>query len=361
MDDFILVIDDNVENLKVLGNILKESGYKIALAQSGKEALEISKAMSPLVIFLDVMMPEMDGYEVLDKLKQMRGTDQIPVIMVTAQIDAQDIKKALELGAVDYIKKPINKTELLARLRTTIRLREKELALQNMIKSKEEFIQMVAHDLRVPFAAISDFADMLLNDTNLSTIMNIGHKEYLKLIIDSSTFLVDYFNKLLKWASTDSGKLAVNKEVVNFQVIVQTAKSLYSSKLAEKEQTFINNCKEDIYLSVDVSLFQQIINNLLSNAIKYSPAKGQITIFADKHPGKVEITMRDTGGGIEWMTEEELFNKSFHKSTCGTNGEKGSGIGLHICKAIADAHSFKLSFHPAPVKGTDFVIGIPVG
>lgn len=360
MDNFILIIDDNIENLKVLGNILKENGYKIALVQSGQEAFSVCETILPMVIFLDVMMPEMDGYEVLRILKSKEETRDIPVIMVTAKSDAEDIDAALELGAVDYIKKPINKIELLARLRTTIKLREKELALHEMLKSKEEFIQIVAHDLRTPFASIAGFADILINDADLSKKMNSEHKDYLKLIIDSSAFLVDYFNKLLNWASIEAKGLQVKREQVNLKNIIQTAQLLYSAKLTEKSLNFSNNLKEDCIIAADSSLFQQIINNILSNAIKFTPEKGEISIFVEKDNSHIGLIVRDSGIGMNKLTPNELFSKSFHKSAKGTKGEKGTGIGLHICKVIADAHSFNLTFRPAPLKGTDFIISIPV-
>jgi two-component system, sensor histidine kinase and response regulator len=359
MDNFILVIDDNAENLKVLGNILKENGYKIALVQSGKEAFSICESITPMLIFLDVMMPEMDGYEVLSKFKSVAETRDIPIIMVTAKNEAEDIDAALELGAVDYIKKPINKIELLARMRTTIKLREKEIALQEMLKSKEEFIQIVAHDLRTPFASISGFADILMNDTELNAKMKTEHKEYLKLIIDSSAFLVDYFNKLLNWASIEANGLQVRKVQVNLKNIIQTAQLLYTTKLSEKNLNFYNSIDDNALIEADSSLFQQIVNNILSNAIKFTPENGDISVLIENDTDNLTLIVRDSGIGIDKLTPAELFGKSFHKSTRGTNGEKGTGIGLHICKVIADAHAFGLTFRPAPNKGTDFVISIP--
>jgi len=265
----------------------------------------------------------------------------------------------LELGAVDYIKKPINKVELLARMRTTIKLREKEIALQEMLKSKEEFIQIVAHDLRTPFASISGFADMLMNDSDLNTKMKSEHKEYLKLIIDSSSFLVDYFNKLLNWASIEANGLQVRNEQVNLKNIIQTAQLLYSTKLSEKNQLFFNSIADDSVIEADGSLFQQIVNNILSNAIKFTPDNGNISVFIEKSTDNLSLVIRDSGIGIDKLTPAELFGKSFHKSNKGTKGEKGTGIGLHICKVIADAHAFGLTFKPAIDKGTDFVISIP--
>jgi two-component system, sensor histidine kinase and response regulator len=359
MEEFILIVDDNIDNLKVLGNILKENNYKIALSQSGKDVFDIMENISPMVILLDIMMPEMDGFEVLRRLKDDPDKKDIPVIMVTAKDEAADIERALDLGAVDYLTKPVNKIELLARLRSTLKLRENELALKEMLKSKEEFIHMVAHDLRTPFASITGFADMLMNDENLSSKMNTEHKEYLQLIVDSSTFLVDYFNKLLNWASIEANGLTIKKEKVNLKSIVQTIHLLFSTKLADKQISLINSCTEDFTINADSSLFQQIINNLLSNAIKYTPENGRIFIFTEKQQRHTNLIIRDTGVGISNMQPDELFKKSFHKSTKGTKGEKGTGVGLHICKIIADAHSFGLTFKPAPEKGTDFIISIP--
>lgn len=360
MESFILVVDDNVENLRVIGNILKENNYKIALVQSGKEAISICETMSPVLIFMDVMMPEMDGYETLKALKSMKNVCDVPVIMVTAKNDVEDVEVALDLGAVDYIRKPINKTELLARMRTSIRLREKELTLEEMVKSKEEFIQIVAHDLRTPFASIAGFADMLMNDSDLNAKMNSEHKEYLKLIVNSSAFLVDYFNKLLNWATFEANGLKIHPHQIQLKAIFQTAQLLYSDKLKDKKQTLTSSFGSDLMITADSSLFQQLINNILSNAIKFTPDNGSIKIFEEKTSDRFELVIRDSGIGINNISPSELFGKSFHRSTRGTKGEKGTGIGLHICKMIADAHLFTLTFRPAPIQGTDFVISIPL-
>ena len=266
----------------------------------------------------------------------------------------------MKLGAIDFIKKPVNKVELLARLRTAVRLREKEISLQKMISSKDEFIQMVAHDLRSSFASISGFADILIKDKDIQNLLSAEHREYLSLIMDTSLFLVDYFNKLLDWASLENNPLQIHKEDVNLRSLIHTSQALFINKLSEKGQVLTNLCKQDITIQADSSLFIQIINNLLSNAIKFTPEKGEISIFTQSIGNQIRIVVRDSGKGISGISREEMFLKSFHKSTRGTLGEKGTGVGLHICKIIADAHSFDLNFQPAPIRGTDFIITIPI-
>jgi DNA-binding response OmpR family regulator len=118
MNDIIIIVDDNTENLKVLGNVLKENGYKIAVAKSGADALILLENIKPSLILLDVMMPEMDGYMVCKQLKKNENWSEIPVIFLTARTETEDIVKGFEAGGVDYISKPFNITELLARVKT---------------------------------------------------------------------------------------------------------------------------------------------------------------------------------------------------------------------------------------------------
>jgi len=354
----ILVVDDEPGNLFLLEGLLAEEGFEVITALNGKDAISLARTELPDVILLDIMMPQITGIDVLGVLLKDPLTYNIPVIMVTAKVEAEDVEEALNKGAVEYIKKPINEVEMLARLRTTLRLKSQEDNLRSLLKSKEEFIAMVSHDVRGPFTSISGFAELLLTDEKLAGSLNSDHKEFLNLIIDTSNYIYDYFNKLLHWSNLGASELTLEKEKVPLLKLVKVAEIVYKSKIIEKEIQLVVDIDEEFKIRVDPTYFSQVINNLISNAIKYTHYGGKIVVSVNENEKGASFMVTDTGVGMASVTPEELFGKSFHKTTRGTRGEKGSGVGLRICKMILDAHGFDFSFKSQLNIGTEFVIEI---
>jgi two-component system sensor histidine kinase/response regulator len=350
----ILIVDDEPINIFFLEGILSEEGFEVITAKNGEEALAKVSQYCPDTILLDIMMPGMSGIEVLEKLMANPQTSHIPVIMVTAKSDAEDVQLALNKGAIEYVKKPVNEMEMLARLRTVLRLKEKEDQLKEQLHSKEGFISMLSHDMRTPLLSVAGLAEMLLNDEG-----NDKHKQILQTIIHSSNFIVDYFNKLLNWSNLGAKELKLNKENVQLLEVMKSAQVIYSLQVKDKKQNLVIDCDPDITVQVDASYFQQVINNLLGNAIKYTPEGGDIVLSASRNENTLKITVSDTGIGITDISQEELFGATFHKSTRGTRGEKGTGVGLRICKIITEAHGFDLSYQSESGKGTKFIIEAP--
>jgi|GEM_PF-510903 Signal transduction histidine kinase len=354
----ILVVDDEPGNLFLLEGLLAEEGFEVITALNGHDAVAAARKELPDVILLDIMMPELTGMDVLEILQKDMLTANIPVIMVTAKVEAEDVEEALSKGAVEYIKKPINEVEMLARLRTTIRLKTQEEKLRELLKSKEDFIAMVSHDVRGPFASIAGFAELLLMDENLSGSLNKDHKEFLNLIIDTSNYIYDYFNKLLSWANLGGQELSLQKEKVPLAKLVRVAEVVYKSKIDEKNLSISIDIDDGYHAMVDPAYFSQVINNLISNAIKYSRFGGEIRISLTSESKRSFFKVADNGIGMPNISEDELFGKTFHKSTRGTHGEKGTGVGLRICKMILDAHGFGFSFSSRANEGAEFIVEI---
>lgn len=350
----ILIVDDEPINIFILEGILCEEGFEVITAKDGKEALQKVSQTPPDAILLDIMMPVISGIDVLEKLMASPEHCHIPVIMVTARTEAEDVQLALNKGAIEYIKKPVNGMEMLARLRTVLRLKHQEDLLREQLHSKEEFIHMVSHDMRTPLLAVAGLAEMLLNEEE-----NNNNKKILGTIINSSNFIIDYFNKLLSWSNLGAKELTLSKKWLRLVDILNTAQVIFSLQVEDKKQNLIIDCDVELQLFADVSYFQQVINNLLGNAIKYTPEGGSITISALKEENSTFIKISDTGIGISEITPDELFGSTFHKSTRGTKGEKGTGVGLRICKIITDAHGFDLSYKSKQGNGTEFIITIP--
>jgi CheY-like chemotaxis protein len=160
----VLVVDDISKNLQIVGTMLRNEGYQVMPATSGVQALERALGQPPHLILLDLMMPEMDGLEVCRRLKAEPLTRQIPVIFLTASNEMEHLVKGFEAGAVDYITKPFNAPELLARVRTHLELQLARERLREMNEEKNEFMGIAAHDLRNPLSAIKGFAEMIVED-----------------------------------------------------------------------------------------------------------------------------------------------------------------------------------------------------
>ena len=350
----ILIVDDESVNIFFLEGVLTEEGFDVITAQDGPGALQKVTEFVPDAILLDIMMPEMSGIEVLEKVISNPCTCHIPVIMVTAKTEAEDVQLALDKGAIEYIKKPVNETELLARLRTVLRLKHQEDLLREQLHSKEEFIHMVSHDMRTPLLSVSGLAEMLLEEE-----INENHKKILSTIISSSNFIIDYFNKLLNWSNLGAKELILSKQKIAIADPIKASQVIFSLQMDEKKQKLSIDCEPDIEIIADVSYFQQVINNLLGNAIKYTPEGGDIKIKVTRETNSIIISIIDNGTGISGISQDELFGTTFHKSARGTKGEKGTGVGLRICKIITDAHGFGLSYKSEPNNGTEFIITVP--
>ncbi len=155
----ILIVDDNPRNIQILGTILKHEGYQIIIAQNGYQAIKATKKAPPDLILLDIMMPQMDGFETCKKLKQDSAAKEIPIIFLTAKADTEDIVKGFEMGAVDYVTKPFNSVELLARVKTHM-----ELSYKRKLQGVIEMAGAVCHEMNQPLQTILGYSELILFD-----------------------------------------------------------------------------------------------------------------------------------------------------------------------------------------------------
>jgi signal transduction histidine kinase len=350
----ILIVDDEPANLFLLSGLLKANGYQTYTADSGQKCIDFLESHLPDLILLDIMMPKMTGTEVLEKISQSEIYRNIPVIMVTAKSSAEDVSESLEKGALDYIKKPFNETELIARVKVGIRLKLNEDKLRNMIEQRNSFVKIISHDLRSPFTTIHGFAELLIQNENLT----LEQKEFLNFIIDSIQYSNNYFNKLLDWTMLESSDISLTIISVNLSKLVDVVCKIFNKNILDKSIQLNINIPDEFTVNVDDTFFRQVLANLINNALKFTPEHGTIEISASKSD-KIYLSIADSGIGLpEGMTNEELFSGKILESHRGTSGEKGTGIGLSICKKIIDAHRFNIYFKRLENNGTAFIIEI---
>jgi signal transduction histidine kinase len=362
---YILIVDDVLKNLQVLGTILEEEGYEIAVASNGFEALDIIKSDMPDLILLDITMPDMDGYEVCRRLKDDNTTKNIPVIFLTARTETEDIVNGFKIGGVDYVTKPFKKEELLSRIYTHLELTysRMKLVLQNeeLIKlntEKNEFLGIAAHDLKNPLSAIkglSEFVIQYKNKLDFDEIDDIANQ-----IKDSSEYMFRLIVDLLDINAIEEGKLELSNEDCSVSLVLNQTVKRFEALAAKKNICILsNNLCSDASILIDTSRLQQVMDNLVSNALKFSPMGLRIWInaeFADD--GNIIFQIKDEGPGISEDDKKKLFNKFAKLSARPTAQENSTGLGLSIVKKLIQLMEGEIWCESELGYGTSFKIKI---
>jgi signal transduction histidine kinase len=354
----ILIVDDIPANLKVLGDILKEEGYKVRPVPSGALALQVAEREKPDLILLDIMMPDMDGYEVCRRLKENKLLHDIPVIFISALSETNDVVKALKYGGVDYITKPFRAEEISARVKTHIKLRRQSIELQELNVTKDKFFSIIAHDLRGPMGGFMGLTDLLTEELSNMSMAEI--QEFLGSMRESATNLFKLLENLLQWARVQQGGIIFNRERVLFRPIVIESLELIRESAKKKGITIISDISEELEVFADSNLLQTVIRNLVSNAVKFSARGGTVNISAKTtEDDSVEISVKDMGIGMNREMIETLFRIDVKNGRPGTEGEQSTGLGLLLCKEYIEKHGGHIRVESEVGKGSVFTFNIP--
>lgn len=354
----ILIVDDIPANLKLLGDILKGEGYKVRPVPSGALALQVAEKEKPGLILLDIMMPEMDGYEVCRRLKENKLLHDIPVIFISALNETNDIVKALKYGGVDYITKPFRAEEISARVKIHIKLRQQSIELQELNVTKDRFFSIIAHDLRGPMGGFMGLTDLLTEE--LSNMSRAEIQGFLGSMRDSATNLFKLLENLLQWARIQQGGIIFSRERVLFRPIVIESLEMIKESARKKGITIICDISEQLEVFADSNLIQTIIRNLVSNAVKFSRRGGTVNISAKTTADKsIEISVKDTGIGMDRYMAENLFRLDVKNGRPGTEGEQSTGLGLLLCKEFIEKHGGHIRVESEVGKGSVFTFNIP--
>ena len=354
----ILVVDDISKNLQVVGTILRNEGYHVMPATSGLQALERVSAQPPDLILLDLMMPEMDGLEVCSRLKAEPLTRQIPVIFLTASNEMEHLMKGFEAGAVDYITKPFNAPELLARVRTHLELKHARERLREMNEEKNEFMGIAAHDLRNPLSAIQGYAEMIIEDAQ-----SLAHRDLEgngQRIREAAKRMTEMVQNFLDANRIERGELKLNMAISDLSPLLQSVLETQSPHATAKGQMIQLELPPTPTLALaDVSITFQVFENLVSNAVKYSPPGKKIFVRLKAETGVVRFEVEDQGPGLSKEDQKKLFGKFARLSAKPTGGEHSTGLGLSIVKRLVEAMNGKVWCESELGMGAKFIVTIP--
>lgn len=363
--DRILAVDDIPDNLTIAQTILEYEGYEVNLVADGKTALEMIEKSPPDLVLLDVMMPDMDGYEVTYRIRQNNKLPYIPILLITAS-DQSNVVRGLDAGADEFIRKPVEIDELLARVRTLLRLKKSIDERDRTAHLREDFVSRFTHDLRTPLVAANRILKLMQQGSffELSTEL----EEMLVGMISSNNDLLQMVNNLLEVYCHEAGCKNLELESFHIQNLVHEVIQELSPLALEKGLPLnLDNQIKDLILVGDRIELRRVLTNLIGNAIKFTDV-GQIEVRlridalspnseaqTNDHP-QLLIEIKDTGSGISPEEQVTLFER-FRK---GKNGRSGNGLGLYLANRIITAHHGKIKLSSEPGRGSLFQIYLPL-
>ncbi|MCK4922493.1 MAG: hybrid sensor histidine kinase/response regulator [Bacteroidales bacterium] len=352
----ILIVDDIAENIQVLGNILGDQDYEIAMAMNGQEALDSVNEDKPDLILLDINMPVIDGYEVCKRLKKSDSTKEIPVIFLTANTEVEQVVKGFELGAIDFVTKPFQSKVLLQRVKIHLELQKSKQALMDSIEVKNKFFKIIAHDMRSPFNALIGFSNILIMNQN---IPQDKKDSFMQIIHETSKKGLGLLENLLIWAESQSNEVKLNPEILNLHRLAENVVQLLSVTALHKDIIIENKISDDINVYADSQSVNTIFRNLISNSIKFTHKGGKIMLQATVESDEVLISVIDNGVGMSKSKMIDIFRNDKKTASMGTEGESGSGLGLFLVKDFTEKNGGKVRIESEEGIGTTFIFTLP--
>lgn len=359
----ILIVDDNPDNLKIIGTFLQKEGYAIRLAQSGGAAIESAALEPPDLILLDVSMPGMDGYETCRRLCAMEGLSSIPIILITAEKKgSESMLEGFKAGAVDYIEKPVESSVIAARVKLHVNLVQARRALEERNRELEEIngwktrlLSILGHDLRNPIAGFLGLTEVMLKDFDSFTMDVI--KEYIRELHKAAMNTEAILENVLSWARLSKQSTAKPVSFSVQQVVLSVFNQL-SSLARQKDIRLEWTSSMDAFVYADPEMTETIIRNFVANGIKFTPKGGSVRVELANKDTFLDIRVIDTGVGIEHEKLKNLFTPAI-QSGRGTDGERGSGLGLLICRELAEKQGGTLGVESQEGKGSSFFLRLP--
>ena len=360
----ILIVDDVVSNVLLLKILLTNEKFQVCTANCGNMCIEQARAEKPDLILLDVMMPDISGFDTAVIMKKDPELKDIPIIFLTALNSPADLVKGFQVGANDFLSKPFNKEELLVRVMHQIALVDAKRTIERQnrelmatISNRDKMYSVIAHDLRSPMASIR----MVLNLVVASTTPDLVGPELFELLDKAnkeSEEVHDLLDNLLKWTKSQTGRLNVVMQDLDLNDIIPGVVDIFEM-IAATKKIHLSYEGSSVVVRADNDMLKTIVRNFMSNAVKFSPEDSTIEISVTTPDADfAKISVRDHGVGIAADRIGSIFHKG--ETTYGTGGEEGSGLGLQLCQDFARKIGGDVTVESVEGEGSTFSVLVPL-
>jgi len=361
----ILIVDDVMSNVLLLKILLTNERFQVCTANCGNACIEQARTEHPDLVLLDVMMPDMSGFDTAVVMKKDPELKDIPIIFLTALNTPQDLVHGFQVGASDFLTKPFNKEELVMRVMQQIslvaakRIIEKQnTELKATLNNRDKMYSVIAHDLRSPMASIRMVLNLVVQSSSPETI---GPELYqlLDQANRESEEVHDLLDNLLKWTKSQTGRLNVVLQDLDLMDIVPGVVEIFEM-IAQTKHITLELKKPDTPLKVtaDNDMLKTVLRNFMSNAIKFSPENSTIQIILAADGNFAKVSVKDQGVGISADRIGTIFHKG--DTTYGTGGEEGSGLGLQLCQDFARKNGGDCYVESVEGQGSTFSFTVPL-
>jgi two-component system sensor histidine kinase/response regulator len=358
----VLIVDDLPNNVRLLSIMLTEKGYQVRKAINGQMALNTVRSLIPDLILLDINMPDLNGYQVCEQLKADEKTREIPVIFISALDDVLDKVKAFQVGGVDYISKPFQGEEVMARIENQLTICRQKKQLQNEIKERQKteetleiYLHAVSHDLRNPVIGMSMILNNLIKNSQGET-KEVSRK-ILQQMANSCDRQLTLIDSLVETRQNDLWGVSLELKPLSLYEIGQQIGQEWELRLRENQATLINNFSPDLPLvNADAHHLWRVFENLLANALKHNPQGIIITFSARLEGNYLRCSIADNGVGISETQRKQLFDRYQRGNN---NNQISLGLGLYLCRQIIHAHGGEIGIMNNDEKGSQFWFTLP--
>ena len=361
----ILVVDDVMSNVLLLKILLTNEKFQVLTANNGTSCLQVCREQHPDLVLLDVMMPDISGFDTAVELKKNPETADIPIIFLTALNSPSDLVHGFQVGANDFLSKPFNKEELIMRVMHQISLVaakriivQQNIELKRTISNRDKMYSVIAHDLRSPMASIRMVLNLVVQTVSPEAI---GPEMY--YLIDKANRETeethDLLDNLLKWTKSQTGRLKVAFQEFEISDVITGVADIFSLIAETKKIKLTTEYHEDgLKVRADKDMLNTVLRNFLSNAVKFSNENSNIEIVVSRKDNFVKVGIRDHGVGIAPDRIDSIFHKG--ETTYGTNNEEGSGLGLQLCKDFAVKNGGDVMVESVVGEGSTFSVLVPL-
>lgn len=360
----LLVVDDNAVNLELISGFLRSAGYRVLVAADGESALEQARLARPDLVLMDVLLPGMSGFDAARALRQQSETIDTPIIFLTALSRTSDKIEGFRAGGVDYLTKPLQFEEVLARVQVHLQLRDLRAQveqhngeLKERDKRRDRMLSIIAHDLKSPMGDMAQSLRMLEGLDPADPLFN----ELRTALRDRAERMNEFLATLLDWGELQVRSKLMETETFAVDDAIQGTLSLLSERISHKGLVVEVRDEGTGLVSLNRTALQMVLSNLLTNAVKFSSAGSRIVVEAGVEDGRLTVAVEDEGVGMGKDDIDRLFRSGRRVQRTGTDGESGTGLGLLLSQDLISRMNGTIGVESEPGGGSRFTVSLPTG